>query len=1002
MLRLKVCKALLTALLLLGFAPATAWAVQFQRLPVIGDGADNISAVRGTTQDKRGFIWFGGENGLARYDGQDTVVYQTDPEDPRSLSGNYIWSLTTDNDGVVWIGTWRGLNRYNAATNDFDHFVFDPDAENSISSSSVLALAVDQQNNLIIGTENGLNIFDPERAHFQHFYYSPSGRQGHNFVQEVFVDSQNRIWAGTNKDGLLLLDRTTGQFTRFSHKPGDPASIIDNDIYAIEEDHLGRLWVGTQNRGLSRMNPDGKTFTHYQHDPSKPRSLANNQVAGILEDQHKNLWIALDRGGLALYVPESDSFRIFRHSAYDPTTISSNHPRNLYEDNQGDLWLGMFPSGASFLDQSTSVFTNYSHKPDDPKSISDSGILCFFEDSDGTLWIGTENGLNAFNRKDDTFQHYFAKPDEQRGLQFGAVLTVQEDVTGDLWVGTWSGGLYRFNKTTGAFHNYYPDPANPASLNSEYVWKVIRDDQDRIWVATGTGGLNRYDRETDSFTHFTADADDEGSIVSNRVWTAMKDSQGYLWLGTLGGLDRFDPRTQEFVHYLHDPEDEGSISSNHVVSLFEDSRGTIWAGTRDGGLNRFDRESGQFRSLSVRDGLPSASISSIIEDDAGNIWVTAVSGIARIDPNTLEVRSYTKSHGLVSTNFSRDATFKDDQGRLYVGGIEGFSVFHPADLSAKMAPPPVAITDFRILNEPVPIGGEQDVLLRSITETEALTLSHAHSMFSFHFAALSYRSPEDNQYAYMLEGFDKTWHTVGNQRSATYTSIAPGNYIFRVKAANRDGVWNEEGAAVAIEITPPLWRTGWAYFGYALLLGGILYIGNAYKTLRVTSDVYKALSATDPLTGISNRAGITRITNELFAGHEVREGVGLLVLDIDHFKNINDVRGHDSGDRILKEFTDLVSRGIRADDKFARWGGEEFLLLSSNIHRDGLVALAEKLRRLVEDHVFEQTHAPLRLTVSIGVAYAEPGDDFDGLFKRADTALYEAKASGRNRVAPAA
>lgn len=973
---------------------------QFQRLLVIGNGADNISAVRSTVQDRLGFIWFGGENGLARYDGNDTVLYQANPEDPKSLSGNYIWSMTIDHDGVIWIGTWRGLNRYNAKTDDFDRFVFDAAAENSISNNDILSLAVDQNNNLIIGTAYGLNILNPQRTHFQHFFYAPaeSASVGQDLIQDVFVDSKNQIWIGTNNHGLNLFSRETGTFTAFLHDPEDPASLIDNDVFAIEEDSKGQLWVGTQNRGLSRMNVDGKTFTHYQHDPLNPSSLANDQVADILEDANKNLWVALDRGGLALYHHESDSFRVFKHSAYDINSISSNHPRDLYEDNQGDLWLGMFPTGVNFMDQSTAVFTNYSHKPDDLNSLIDNGILCFFEDSEGILWIGTEYGLNAFDQQKHTFTRYAAKPEEQRGLQFGAVLSIVEDVTGELWIGTWSGGLYRFNKKTNKFYNYFPDETDPNSINSEYIWKVLRDKEDTIWLATGTGGLNRYNRKTDSFSHYTADARNPNSITSNRVWTAMLDSKGDLWLGTLGGLNHFNSKTQEFTHYLYDPLNKNSLSSNHVVSLFEDSRGRIWAGTRDAGLNIFDVKDKSFRWLGVSDGLPSNSISSIIEDSSGAIWVTAVNGIARINPDTFVVTVYSQAHGLISKNYNRDATFKDRAGQLYVGGTDGFSIFDPARIFRKSAPPSPVITDFRVFNRSVPIDEKGGLLTKSITATDKLILSYKHSMFSFDFAALSYRSPWDNQYAYMLEGFDQSWNEIGNKRTATYTNIDPGKYVFRVKAANRDGVWSSEDASIVVVITPPWWRSGWAYAGYLLAFMGIIYAANSYKTLHVKSAIYRTLSATDPLTGIGNRAAILQAADQLFVQNKIQEGIGLFVIDLDHFKRINDTFGHDAGDRILREFAELVGHSVRVGDNFARWGGEEFVLLCLAINRDGAVALAEKIRKMVEVYPFEKDHSPVELTVSIGIAFARPHDDFEKIFKRADVALYKAKTSGRNQI----
>jgi diguanylate cyclase (GGDEF)-like protein len=976
---------------------------RFVRLPFTGGSGgsnDNLAAIRATIKDSRGFIWLGGENGLARFDGYELVIHQTDPNDPKSLSANFVWALAIDHDGVLWVATGRGLNRYNASTETFDRFLHDPHARNSISNNNINALAVDADNNLIIGTNYGLSILNPARTHFDNHYVDTgkASRGTENIIRDVYVDSKNRIWLGTSERGLQLFHRTSGRFTGFMHNPQDPGSLVDNDVSAIEEDSQGRLWVGTYSRGLSRMNADGQTFTHYVYSPTNPATLGSNNVGDLLEDSQKQLWVATDHGGLALYVPETDSFRRFTHQPYNPNSLSTNQPRHLYEDNQGNLWIGMFPTGVNLLDGSASVFKNYFHKPNDDNSLSDSGVLCFFEDSEGIMWIGTENGLNALDRESGRFTRYAANPQDKHALRFGAVLTIEEDVNGDLWVGTWSGGAHRFDKATGRFHNYFPDPSNPGSINNEFVWKILRDSDNDLWFATETGGLNRYVRETDSFVHYKADARNPNAIISNQLWNLMEDSRGYLWVATLEGLDRFDKKTGEFTHFLHDPADDMSINSEQIIALYEHSRGDIWVGTRDAGLNIFDPQTETFSAIGVKDGLPSAQVSSIIEDDDGFIWVTTVNGIARIDPDTRKVSVFNRAHGLVANNFNRDASWKDQEGQLYIGGIGGFSVFDPQMLASESEPPPMVITDFRLFNRPVAIGGPRGLLSRSVVDTEKLTLNYSDSMFSFEFAALNYRAPSTNRYIYKLEGFDQDWVDIGHQRTATYTNLNPGHYTFRVKAANRDGVWSEDGASIALEITPPPWQSWWAYSSYGLFLFGVLYMSNKYKSLRIKSDIYKALSAKDPLTGIANRTGIAQAAADVFSSRRESKGVGFLVMDIDHFKKINDERGHDAGDRILKEFAAVISNTIRAGDSFARWGGEEFVLLCSDISRDAMVGLAEKLRGVIAAHEFESGSSPLQLSMSVGVAYAVPGDNLDKLFKRADVALYEAKAQGRNRI----
>lgn len=996
--------------------PAPANNLRFERLTLNGDTAtknDSLSAVRVTIQDQRGFIWFGGENGLGRYDGQQLVIYQTDPDNPRSISGNFVWALALDQDGVLWVGTGRGLNRYNALTNDFDRFGTgidsgqtstspagqNPGSHNQSIDNNINALAVDFDNSLIIGTSSGVSILNPQRTHFETWHPDPPEQKdlSHSAVRAVLVDKKNRLWVGTSNNGLNLFNRETKTFSAYRHNPSDPRSLLSNDVGSLEEDYLGRLWVGTYNHGLSRMHTDGQSFSNYTYNPADPHSLGSNNIAYILEDGQKNLWVATDHGGLSLYQPASDNFARFTHSAYDINSLSSNHPRHIYEDNQGNLWIGMFPSDVNFLDQSATVFTNYTYRPDDENSLSNDSILSFHEDSDGTLWIGTENGLNAFDRKKNLITRYPNRHPDAENEHYRAVLSIAEDINGEIWLGTWADGLYRFNKNTGKVIRYLPDAKDPDSINSEFIWRVLRDKDNQIWIATETGGISRYNPATDNFTHYTTSKDNPDSISSNQLWTLIEDRHQDLWIGTQEGLNRFDKKTNRFQRFLANPADNTSISSNQVIALLEDSRGNIWAGTRDAGINIFNKTTATFKRLNVRDGLPSATVTSIIEDNSGNIWVSTVNGLVRIDPDSFAINSYKTSHGLVSNNFSRDATFKDRQGKLYVGSIGGFSVFDPQNMVIE-PPPPVVITDFRILNRSLAIGAKNGLLPQSITETKKLTLSHKHTMFSFDFAALSYRSRKSNQYAYMLEGFDQDWIYIGTQRTATYTNINPGEYVFKVKAANRDGVWNETGAAIAIEVTPPAWQTWWAYALYGLIFFSIMYMINKYKNLRIATNIYRALSATDPLTGIYNRAGIAQVADDLFVRRKIQSSVGLLVLDIDFFKPINDIHGHDAGDRVLKEFTNLITHTIRVGDNVARWGGEEFVLLCPHANREGLAALAEKLRKAIADHQFERNYTPLKLTTSIGVACASSEDSFEKVFKRADLALYEAKHNGRNRV----
>lgn len=812
--------------------------IRFKRLLTGEDrnDSDNINAITSIMQDRIGFMWFGGENGLARYNGESFEVFQTDSENPRSLSGSYVWDIEEDRDGVLWISTGQGLNRYNPAYHDFSRYTTTiPGAGVSpaaaIGDDVLFSLAVGLDNTLYIGSSKGLWLFNPARDAFS----SVSKLRG-QYIRTVTVDSRGIVWVGTSERGLWRWDTVRQQWDNWQRRPGDVQSLPSDYVRTIAEDAEGRIWVGTLGGGVARLNADGETFTRYQHSPGDPRTIGSNNIWDVHVDDDGHLWVAADPGGLALYLPEQDGFRTFTHNPYSTTSLNSNKIRAIFDDRLGDLWVGAFPSGVNYFDKSTALFRNYGAEPGHKQSLTHESVLRFFEDSAGRLWIGTEHGLNQFDPQSETFRHYLPDPQNPNALQAGTVLSLAEDANGHLWVGTWSGGVQRFNPVSGKFRQYLPAADDPNSLGDAYVWSIVRDHKDRIWLGTESTGLHLYQPEHDHFLHFEPDPDDPQSLSFRHVWTLMEDSANRLWVGTIDGLDLLvEPPggAAYFLHFRHDPGNTRSLSSNRIISLHEDSRGLIWVGTQDAGLNLLDPATGLVTRMGTADGIPSAHVSSIIEDDDGFIWISTVNGLAVIDPETLKVRTYSESNGLVGNNFNRDASYKDSQGRLYFGATKGFSMFNPGHFNAPAAAPDVVITDFRLFNRPVYAGADNSPLQETISNTDELHLSHSHTMFAFDFYALSYRSSHRNQYAYKLEGFDQQWNVVGNRNTATYTNIDPGTYTFMVRAANSDGVWTPDGQQIKIVIAPPLWRTNAAYVLYVLtlLLTVALFILNQEKKL---------------------------------------------------------------------------------------------------------------------------------------------------------------------------
>ncbi|MCK4980551.1 MAG: histidine kinase, partial [Candidatus Delongbacteria bacterium] len=413
-----------------------------------------------------------------------------------------------------------------------------------------------------------------------------------------------------------------------------------------------------------------------------------------------------------------------------------------------------------------------------------------------------------------------------------------EDRSGALWIGTIGGGLNKFDSENEKFIHYENDPNNPKSLSHNIVISIYEDNSGTIWIGTYGGGLNKFDKDKGSFLYYINDPDDPTSLSANRVLSIYEDRTGNLWISTWGGgLDKFDRKKELFTHYTHDPNDSTSISSNIIHSIYEDNKGFLWIGT-EGGLNKFDRAEEIFISYRLSDGLPNEMVYGLLEDDNGNFWLSTSYGLSRFNPTTEEFRNYDTRDGLQDNVFDFKAYQATNSGEFIFGGVNGLTLFHPDSLVDNTHIPPLILTDFQLFNESVPVGfdknRERTILNNSITVSRELELTYEDKVFSFEFAALDYRSPRKNKYAYQMVGVDPDWvNTDASRRFATYTNLDPGEYTFKVKGSNNDGIWNEEGTSIRIIITPPWWKTNLAYTFYIFLVGFIVFSIWRFQTNRL-------------------------------------------------------------------------------------------------------------------------------------------------------------------------
>ena len=770
-------------------------------------------------QDSQGFLWLGTYDGLNRYDGYHFLVFKSQPGQAGSLSDNQVRALYEDRFGLLWIGTsGGGLNRYDRKTGRFDYYQHHPKNLSTISSNDVRAIMEDHRGSIWVGTSNGLNHFDRSNGTFTSYHHHPADPSSivSNQILTIYEDPYKTLWLGT-ENGLSRFHRESGTFTNFEVAPGEEKrsnKIGGKYVRALYYEEPGYLWIGTERRGLSRLEIATGIIDHY---------LLSYNVHCIFVDSRNNFWLGTNKGLARRVTTENNGaevsydFVFHTHNPFDPESLSHDEIFSIIEDKSGILWVGTNGSGLCKLNPAVQAFGFWRQVPGSPRSLSGNHVTAVCESPEGVLWVGTyKNGLNRIDRHIGRVTHIPLTrflPDSPPG---NSVRRLMIDHEGYLWIGTGETGLIKTQQDGANFMVYRHDENDDTSLSQDNIYFVFEDSRRNIWVGTSKKGLNKLDRSTGRFTRYTADAHDPDSISHNRVRYIMEDRDGVLWMGTNGGLNRFDPKKETFSHWAYSADNPEGISNNRVTPIMQDDRGLFWVGT-DMGLNLFDPQTGIFKHYTKEDGLENDAIQAMEMDHRGRIWMSTFKGISMLDPASGEVRNYNVRDGLQGIEFWINSNFKSSRGEMFFGGMNGMNSFFPEDIKINNHQPQVVVTDFKIMNEfrPIPIATQ---------DGPDIVMSYQDLFFSFGFAALDYAAPEENTYKYMLEGFDRKWVDIGNTRTAVYTNIDPGAYVFKVKAANNDGVWNEQPAELSILITPPFWRTPWfltllAFTVTALLIG---------------------------------------------------------------------------------------------------------------------------------------------------------------------------------------
>jgi ligand-binding sensor domain-containing protein/signal transduction histidine kinase len=738
-------------------------------------------------QDRTGFLWIGTIDGLNRYDGYTFKIFKHDPHDSNSISSNFVHTISESRDGALWIGTRDGgLNAFDPKTERFRHYRHEPTDSNSIGDDKVGYTVEDDRGIVWIGTDRGVTKFDRVRHRFTRYPPDPNNPRAisNNETTELLLEPNGDLWVGT-QNGLNFFDHLVGTFTTYYPTPQSGISLGDNYVIRLLPNSRNELWAGTYRGALYLFDKSGGSFRKIlPHDRRLPDLTSVNTTPQFL-DSNEDLYLTTP-SALELFDKKGSLLGHYDANPSNPSSLSGANVTSFVKDRMGTMWLSTWGSGVNKVAKRFQNFRTFRREENDPKSLSNSFVLSLLEDHAGALWVGTALGLDRVDRKTGVVR-VLNTSDRN-------IWCLMEETDGTIWAGSQRGGIDVFSADGRRIRTF---SLQNGTLPENNIRALLRDSKGRIWAGSQKHGLLQYEQEARIWKAEPLQGTD------SLIWAIAESRSGMLWLGSYeGGFGKFNPTTNECTWYRYRNNDSTSLSSNDVRAVFETRDGEVWVGTYGGGLNRFEASTETFSHVTTADGLANDFVYGILEDSDGSLWISTNNGISKYNRRTRSFTNFTDRNGLQGNEFNTGAFFRARSGEMLFGGVNGYTRFFPEEIQVNPNKPPVALTSFKVFDKEL----KSDT---SITYASRIELRYDQNFFSFEFAALDFTDPRRNQFAYQLEGFDPSWINSGTRRYASYTNLDPGDYRFRVRASNNDGVWNEAGTSVLLSIVPPFYLTDW-------------------------------------------------------------------------------------------------------------------------------------------------------------------------------------------------